>query len=131
MAHLLAQLSHGVARNCQFRTFVLKFQYVLEKRVKQLIMPELFVKKSVEINAPASKIWDVLTRPEFTRQWISNFGGIDGEIVSDWALGSPVLWKGADGTPLVEGNVTAVEPGKLLRFTVFDVRSERPPVSDE
>src|SRR5258707_5148614 len=93
---------------------------------------KLFVDKSIEINAPAQNVWDVLTRPEYTRQWISNFGGIDGEIVSDWKMGSPVLWKGKDGTVVVEGNVTALDPNKLLRFTVFDVRSkERPPVTDE
>jgi uncharacterized protein YndB with AHSA1/START domain len=32
---------------------------------------------------------------------------------------------------IVEGNVTALEPNKLLRFTVFDVRGERPPVTEE
>jgi uncharacterized protein YndB with AHSA1/START domain len=31
----------------------------------------------------------------------------------------------------VEGNVSALEPGKLLRFTVFDVRSQRPSVTEE
>lgn len=94
-------------------------------------MPELFVKKSIAIHAPAAKVWDVLTKQDFIRHWVSNFGGIDGTIVSDWKMGSPVLWKGADGTLYVEGNVTAVEPESLLRFTVFDVHSERPPVSDK
>jgi uncharacterized protein YndB with AHSA1/START domain len=94
-------------------------------------MRELFVKRSIEINAPASTVWDVLTKPEFTRYWISNFGGIDGEIESDWKMGSPVLWKGADGKVIVEGNVTALNPGQSVRFTVFDVRSERPPISDK
>lgn len=94
-------------------------------------MTELFVKQSIEIDAPTSRVWDVLTKPEYNRQWISNFGGLDGEITSDWKIGSPVLWKGADGNTYVEGNVTAVESGKMLRFTVFDTRSERPPVTDQ
>ena len=52
-------------------------------------------------------------------------------IESDWNLGSPVLWKGQDGNVFVEGNVTAVEPDTFLRFTVFDVRGEKPPVTEE
>ena len=32
---------------------------------------------------------------------------------------------------IVEGNVTAVEPNAFLRFTVFDVRGKRPPVTEE
>jgi len=32
---------------------------------------------------------------------------------------------------IVQGNVTALEPLKFLRFTVFDVREEKLPVTDE
>jgi uncharacterized protein YndB with AHSA1/START domain len=32
---------------------------------------------------------------------------------------------------IVEGHVTAVEPHTFLRFTVFDVRGEKPPVTEE
>ena len=32
---------------------------------------------------------------------------------------------------IVRGNVTALEPEKFLRFTVFDVWGEKPPVTDE
>ena len=47
-------------------------------------------------------------------------------------IGAPVRWEDGDNRTIVEGNVTRCEPEKLLRFTVFDVRSaERPPVSEE
>ncbi len=92
----------------------------------------LFVRESVEIQAPASKVWRVLTVTELTRQWVREFFGHEGELVSDWRLGSRVEWKLlADGKTYVEGNVKVVEPYKMLHYTVFDVRSERPPVSDE
>ncbi|MFK9091018.1 SRPBCC domain-containing protein [Bacillus salipaludis] len=97
-------------------------------------MSKLFVDKTIEINALASKVWDVLTISEYNRQWALEFssGGPQFHLESTWELGSPVLWKGQDGTVIVEGNVTAVEQNKLLRFTVFDVRSpERPPVTEE
>ena len=95
-------------------------------------MPKLFVEKTIEINAPAAKVWDVLTRREYTREWAPEFsGGAEFHIESDWKPGSPVLWKGQDGNVIVEGNVTALEPNKFLRFTVFDVRGEKPPVTEE
>ena len=95
-------------------------------------MEKLFVEKSIKINAPASRVWDALTRPEFTDQWALEFsGGAEFHIESDWKLGSPVLWKGQDGSVIVQGNVTALELNKFLRFTVFDVRGEKPPVTEE
>ena len=93
---------------------------------------KLFVDQSIEISAPVHKVWDALTKAVYTRQWVSNFGITDGEIVSDWKMGSPVRWKDKDGNVVVEGTVTALDPNKLLRFTVFDVRSkEKPPVTEE
>ncbi|MEH7108499.1 SRPBCC family protein [Bacillus sp. JJ1764] len=97
-------------------------------------MEKLFVDQSVEINAPASKVWDAITKRESTDRWALEFssGGPEFHIESDWQLGSPVYWKGQDGTVIVEGNVIALEPGQLLRFMVFDVRMKvRPKVTDE
>jgi len=95
-------------------------------------MEKLFVEKTIEINAPASKVWNALTRRENTDQWALEFsGGSEFHIVSDWKLGSPVLWIAQDGSVIVQGNVTALEPQKFLRFTVFDVSAEKPPVTDE
>ncbi len=95
-------------------------------------MPKLFVDKTIEINAPASKVWDVLTSHEHTAEWAPEFaGGAEFHIESDWKPGSPVLWKDQNGNVIVEGNVTALEPNKFLRFTVFDVRGEKPPATEE
>ena len=95
-------------------------------------MSKLFVEKTIEINAPVSKVWDVLTSREQTGEWASEFaGGAPLHIESRWKLGSPVLWKDQDGTVVVEGKVTALESHTLLRFTVFDVRGDRPPVTEE
>jgi len=96
-------------------------------------MEKLFVNKSIAVNATASRVWDALTKPENTVVWAAEFssGGPRFHIESDWQPGSAVLWKAEDGVVIVEGNVTAVEPEKMLRFTVFDTRSERPKVSPE
>ncbi len=98
---------------------------------KCLAMSKLFVDKTIEINASPSRVWEVLTKREYARQWATEFnGGSPFYIESDWQNGSPVFWKDADGKVIVEGNVTALEPEKLLRFTVFDVCSEKPPVTE-
>ncbi len=95
-------------------------------------MSKLFVDKSIQIDAPASKVWEVLTARGDTSKWAPEFsGGSPLLIESAWKLGSPVVWKDAEERTIVEGNVTAFDPSKLLRFTVFDVRSERPPVKEE
>ena len=48
--------------------------------------------KTIEINAPASKVWNVLTRREYTDQWAPEFtGGAEFHIESEDR--SPVLWK--------------------------------------
>jgi uncharacterized protein YndB with AHSA1/START domain len=97
-------------------------------------MSKLFVDKTIEINALAAKVWEVLTMSDKNAEWAKEFssGGPEFHLESTWELGSPVLWKGQDGTVIVEGNVTAVNPNNRLRFTVFDVRSpERPAVTEE
>jgi uncharacterized protein YndB with AHSA1/START domain len=94
-------------------------------------MQKLFVNKSIKINAPASRVWDVLTNSKHTRRWANEFSDGRSHIVidSDWKIGSPVLWKGEDGQTIVEGSVTAREPNQLLRFTAVDLRNATRPKS--
>ena len=95
-------------------------------------MSKLFVDKSIEINAPVSKVWDILAGREYTAQWASEFsGGSPLHIESDWKIGSPVQWKDSEGKTIVEGNVTALEAQETSALHVFDVRSQRPPVKEE
>ena len=77
---------------------------------------ELVVRRSIEIKAPARRIWELLTDPGHTVKYM--FGC---EVISDWNIGSPLLWKGAaDGVVYVKGNLIALEKEKLFSFTVFD-----------
>jgi uncharacterized protein YndB with AHSA1/START domain len=96
-------------------------------------MPKLFVDKTIIINAPTGKVWEILTKPENSDAWAAEFssGGPRFRIESDWQLGGEVLWKGDDGTVIVEGKVTALEPNKLLRYTVADTRSAKVEMSEE
>lgn len=110
--------------------------YMFESIADELLgsnMPKLFAEKSIEIQASARRVWDVLTSRDSTAEWASEFtaGGPGLHIESDWSLDSPVLWKDRKEHVVVEGVVTAAQPNALLRFTVFDVGAERPPVSPE
>jgi uncharacterized protein YndB with AHSA1/START domain len=80
-------------------------------------MKELTVEKSIEINAPAAKVWEVLTNPALNRQWIEQFWPGFGALESDWQPGSVMRWKTAAGEIDLEGQVLAIEPGKMLRYS--------------
>jgi uncharacterized protein YndB with AHSA1/START domain len=81
----------------------------------------LIVKNIITMNAPVLKVWDALTNPEQTKKYM--FGC---ETVSDWEVGSPLLWKGVfNGVELiaVKGEIVKIEPGKFLAYTTFDPNS--------
>jgi len=82
-------------------------------------MERLFADQTIEINAPAATVWDIITMEAVL--WGIAFAEL--RIVSDWEMGSPVLWQKNDGTIIVEGRVTALVPDALLRFTVIDTQN--------
>ncbi len=78
----------------------------------------LIIKNSISIDAGAKKVWDALTNPEQTKKYM--FGC---EAISDWKIGSPLLWKGMyEGKEVVfvKGNIVELTPGKFLAYTTFD-----------
>ena len=78
----------------------------------------LIVKSSITSHASATKVWDVLTKPEYTEQYM--FGCT---IDADWKIGGPFLWKGVfDGKELVavKGTLVEKEDARLLAYTTFD-----------
>jgi uncharacterized protein YndB with AHSA1/START domain len=78
-------------------------------------------KNTINIKAPVSKVWDALVNPEQTKKYM--FGC---EAVSDWKVGSSLLWKGTyEGKEMVfvKGTIVEIVPEKLLRYTTFDPNS--------
>jgi uncharacterized protein YndB with AHSA1/START domain len=69
---------------------------------------------SVTINAPASKVWDALTRNDKRRQW---FFGVDTR--TDWKEGSALTHTGEyEGKPYSDkGEILEIEPGRMLVHT--------------
>ena len=81
----------------------------------------LFVKNTIVINAPASQVWDALVNPQQTKKYM--FGC---ETVSDWKVGSQLLWKGMhEGKEMVfvKGEIVDIKPEKLLAYTTIDPHS--------
>ncbi len=82
---------------------------------------ELIIKNVISIDAPAARVWDVLTNPEQTKKYM--FGC---ETVSDWKKGSALLWRGNyEGNEMVfvKGSIAEIEPGNILKYTVIDPNS--------
>jgi uncharacterized protein YndB with AHSA1/START domain len=83
-------------------------------------MPELVIRKTVEVHAPVSTLWKILTDNEFIQQYM--FGCY---AETDWTPGSPLLWKGAaDGKLYVKGHVVAIDAPHRLEYTVIDPNSD-------
>ncbi|TCC41905.1 SRPBCC family protein [Kribbella speibonae] len=81
----------------------------------------------IDIDAPAARVWDVLTSPEQLKQlW---FGA---DVKTDWQVGSPITWSGEyEGKSYEDkGEVLAVEPGRLLSFTHFSPLTGQPDVPE-
>lgn len=77
---------------------------------------ELTLRKSIELNAPASKVWEALTVPELVKQYF--FGT---EITTDWKKGSPIFYRGEwEGKPYEDkGNILDIEKEKFIRYNYW------------
>jgi uncharacterized protein YndB with AHSA1/START domain len=73
-------------------------------------------KATITINAPASKVWDALTKPDLIKQYL--FGT---EVTTDWQAGSPITYRGTwEGKTYEDkGKILQIEPGKLLVSTYW------------
>jgi uncharacterized protein YndB with AHSA1/START domain len=84
----------------------------------------LIVEKEIKIKAPVSKIWDMLTKAEWTKKYM--FGC---EPLTDWTAGSPILWRGAsNGVVYVKGKILKIKPPELLQYSTFNANSELPDI---
>jgi uncharacterized protein YndB with AHSA1/START domain len=64
------------------------------------------------INAPAEKVWQALTTPEFTERYWSGR-----RVESDWRVGSPIRFVTHDDRLSDSGEILEAEPPRRLSFT--------------
>lgn len=74
------------------------------------------IEKRVEINAPACKVWEVLTDTRSFSQWLSD-GQV--EVTTDWQIGSPITFHGKWHRTHYKdkGIVVAFTPCRDLQYT--------------
>lgn len=79
-----------------------------------------FAKRSIVVNAPASRVWQALIRPELVKRYL--FGT---EMTADWRVGGAVTYRGQwEGKAYQDkGSVLVYEPEKRLRTTYFSSMS--------
>jgi uncharacterized protein YndB with AHSA1/START domain len=83
----------------------------------------LIAKSAIAISAPASRVWEALTTPEEIKQYL--YGA---EAVSEWKVGSPLLFKGVwDGKEYIDkGTILRSEPNKLFQYSYYSPSSGLP-----
>lgn len=77
------------------------------------------------INAPASKVWAMLTSPALMKLWIFE---TEVEVISDWRPGSPVIFRGDFHGLQYEdkGMILAFDPEKTFRYSYLSQISKLP-----
>ncbi len=82
---------------------------------------------TITIDAPTSRVWDALTKPELIKQYL--FGT---EVTTDWQVGSPIIYQGTwQGMAYKDkGKVLQVEPEKLLVSTFWSSLSGMPDIPE-
>ena len=77
---------------------------------------EVMLRNSIRLRAGVQSVWTALTDPAMTRHYMYGC-----EALSDWKVGSSLVWKGAmDGKVYVKGNIVEIQRDKLLSYTVID-----------
>lgn len=82
---------------------------------------------SITIAAPAEKVWEALTSPEWVKQY---FYGT--ELDTDWQVGSPIFFRGEwEGNAYEDkGTVLAFDPPRSLRYNYWSSWSAKPDVPE-
>ncbi len=89
----------------------------------------MIIKEEIIFKSSREKVWELLTKPELTRQYM--FGC---ELISEWQIGSEVIWQGQteDGQKVnyVKGKLLEFELHKKLVTNTFDPNSEMPDIPE-
>lgn len=87
-------------------------------------MSELILRKSISINAPAQKVWEVMTQLTYLAQW--QYIPASATDDKDLHAGSAMQWRDENNNVYLEGTVTVFEPHKTLTMDLRDTRWKKP-----
>src|ERR1041384_3371458 len=88
---------------------------------------EQVASKTVEIDAPASRVWDALTDPALMKQWMAD-SDTEISILTDWTVGNPIVMYGKLHRMKFEnkGRVLQFERERILRYSHLSSLSRLP-----
>lgn len=74
------------------------------------------LKQSIEINSKCANVWEVLTTPEWIKKYL--FGT---ETISDWKVGSPIIFQGEwEGKKYSDkGTILKFEKNKIFQYNYW------------
>jgi uncharacterized protein YndB with AHSA1/START domain len=83
----------------------------------------LVARATITVHAPLVKVWDALVNPAVIRQYM--FGT---DVISDWRIGSPIVWKGEwQGRKYEDkGVILELQPQRLISYSHFSPLSGLP-----
>ena len=83
-------------------------------------MANLSLKTTINVNAPAAKVWKALTDPEIVKQYF--FGT---NVKSDWKKGSRITWSGEwEGKTYEDhGTILEINPGQHVKYSYWNSMS--------
>lgn len=89
-----------------------------------MTIQELLLRKSITIQTPVQRVWQVLTQLPYLAQWQY----IPASTIDDTDLhaGSVMQWRDENDDIYLEGMVTTFEPHKMLVMDLRDTRWEQP-----
>src|SRR5260221_14222098 len=85
------------------------------------------VKVLIDIDASPAKVWEALTSPELIKQYL--FGT---EVISDWQVGSPIIYKGEWQGKSYEdkGTILKLVPEELFESTYWSSMTGMPDIPE-
>jgi uncharacterized protein YndB with AHSA1/START domain len=80
---------------------------------------------TIKIKAPVEKVWEILTKPEFVKQW--QYGS---ELITDWNIGSDIRFQIEwEGTLFEQwGKILDLKQNELIKYSLF---APRPGLEDK
>jgi uncharacterized protein YndB with AHSA1/START domain len=74
---------------------------------------------TITIKAPATRVWEAITKPELVKQW--QYGA---DLITTWQKGSSIAYRSEwEGTIYEQkGTVLQIEPPTLVRYPLFAPR---------
>ena len=84
---------------------------------------QLILKKTLTINAPAARVWEALTSPEWIKQYLYGTN-----TISDWKVGSSILFTGTwEGKEYKDkGTILKFEKEKVFQYSYWSPFSGLP-----